>query len=175
MRPLTLLFLVLFIGACGASASGTPSAASATASASAVPAVTTIGDCPVTKPGNATPPPLPAGRTDDNAQFARTGIPLFVHFNDSLAVRLPMDGTLLVGPGGDGAKLGWLRLKDGPLVVSAQRLDVPGIVRVDMADNYGNSGLQVTGIRFGGAGCYSVTGSVGTGAPLTFVALVAVR
>ncbi len=100
---------------------------------------------------------------------------MFVHFNDSLAVRLPMDGTLLVGPGGDRVKLGWLRLKDGPLVVFAQRLDVPGIVRVDMADNYGNSGLQITGIRFPAAGCYSVTGSVAGGAPLTFVGLVAAR
>ena len=98
-----------------------------------------------------------------------------MHFNDSLAVHLPMNGTLLIGPGGDGVKLGWIRLKDGPLSVSAQRLDVPGTVRVDMADNYGTSGLQVTGIRFLAAGCYSVTGSVAGGAPLTFVARVAAR
>ena len=92
-----------------------------------------------------------------------------------LAVRLPQDGTLLIGPGGDGVKLGWIRLKDGPLTVSAQRLDVPGTVRVDMADNYGNSGLQISGIRFLAAGCYSVTGSVGGAAPLSFVARVVTR
>ncbi len=98
-----------------------------------------------------------------------------MHFNESLAVRLPMNGTLLVGPDGEGVKLGWIRLKDGPLAVSAQRLDVPGIVRVDMADNYGNSGLQITGIRFPAAGCYSVTGSVAGGTPLTFITRVAAR
>jgi len=86
-----------------------------------------------------------------------------------------MDGTFLVGPSDDGVKLGWIRLKDGPLAVSAQRLDEPGTVKVDMADNYGNSGLQVTGIRFHHSGCYSVTGSVAGAAPLTFVARVVIE
>lgn len=72
-------------------------------------------------------------------------------------------------------KLGWVRIKDGTLAVTAKRLDVPGIVRVDMADNYGNSGLQTSGIRFPGAGCYEVTGSVAGGPPLTFVTRVAPR
>ena len=164
-----LVLIGLVIAACGSSASGTPAAPSASSIA------TGVFDCSFTKPRNATPPPLPATRADQNEAFTTTGVPLFVHFNDSLAVRLPMNGTLLIGPGGDGVKLGWIRLKDGPLAVSAQRLDVPGPVRVDMADNYGNSGLQVTGIRFLAAGCYSVTGSVAGGAPLTFVARVAAR
>jgi hypothetical protein len=72
-------------------------------------------------------------------------------------------------------KLGWIRLKDGPLAVSAQRLDVAGSVGVDIADTYGNSGLQVSGIRFPAAGCSSVSGSVAGGAPLTFVTRVAAR
>ena len=105
----------------------------------------------------------------------RSGVPLFVHFNEALAVRLPTDGTLVIGPGDNGVKYGWLRLKDGPLAVSAQRLDAPGTVQVDLADNYGNSGLQVTGIRFRAPGCYSVTGSVGGRAPLTFITRVAER
>ena len=169
MRSAALVLIVLVTVACGSSASGTPAAASA----SSIP--TGVFDCPFTKPRNATPPPLPATRADQNEAFTATGIPLFVHFNESLAVRLPMNGTLLVGPDGEGVKLGWIRLKDGPLAVSAQRLDVPGTVRVDMADNYGNSGLQITGIRFPAAGCYSVTGSVAGGAPLTFVTRVAAR
>jgi len=114
-------------------------------------------------------------RPDGNDLFATSGTPLFVHFNDTLAVRLPTDGTLLVGPDGEGVKLGWIRLKDGPLAVSAQRLDVVGIVRVDIADTYGNSGLQISGIRFPAAGCYSVSGAVAGGAPLTFVTRVAAR
>ena len=159
MRPLGFVLLLLITSACAPSASSTP----------------TPFDCAFTKPRNVTPPPLPASRDDGNDFFARSGVALFVHFNETLAVRLPDDGTLLVGPGGDGVKLGWIRLKDGPLTVSAKRLDVPGIVRVDMADNYGNSGLQITGIRFPGAGCYSVTGAVAGGAPLTFVTRVAAR
>ena len=169
MRYPPVSLVVLLIAACGSSASGAPAAPTASSIA------TGAADCAFTKPQNATPPPLPATRADQNEAFTATGVPLFVHFNDSLAVRLPMNGTLLIGPGGDGVKLGWIRLKDGPLAVSAQRLDVPGAVRVDIADNYGTSGLQVTGIRFLAAGCYSVTGSVAGGAPLTFVARVAAR
>jgi len=118
---------------------------------------------------------LPAGRPDQNEAFTTAGVPLFVHFNESLAVRLPTDGTLRAGPGDDGVKLGWIRLKDGALTVSAQRLDASGTPRVDMADNYGNSGLQVTGIRFRQSGCYSVTGNVAGQAPLKFVTRVEVR
>jgi hypothetical protein len=169
MRSLAFALVILVASACGSSAGGTPTA----------PSVSPIAaggfDCSFTKPRNATPPPLPVTRDDGNDSFVRTGVPLFVHFNDTLAVRLPQDGTLLVGPGGDGVKLGWIRLKDGLLTVSANRLDVPGTVRVDMADNYGNSGLQISGIRFLAAGCYSVTGSVAGAAPLTFVTRVATR
>ena len=173
MRSLSIVLVVLLMAACGASASGTPTAASSSPTTAS--AASAVSGCPLTKPGNATPPPLSARRPDQNEQFTGAGIPLFVHFNETLAVRLPTDGTFLVGPGDDGVKLGWIRLKDGPLTVSAQRLDVPGTVRVDMADNDGNSGLQVTGIRFHATGCYSVTGSVAGGAPLTFVTRVAVR
>jgi hypothetical protein len=169
MRSPALVLVVLVMAACASSASGTPTAASAG------PSATGALDCSFTKPANATPPPLPATRADQNEAFTAAGRPLFVHFNESLAVRLPVDGTFLVGPGDDGVKLGWIRLKDGPLTVSAKRLDVPGVVQVDMADNYGNSGLQVTGIRFRAAGCYSVTGSVAGGAPLTFVTRVIAR
>ena len=56
-----------------------------------------------------------------------------------------------------------------------QRLDAPGTVEVDLADNYGTSGLQVTGIRFHFTGCYSVTGSVAGAAPLTFVTRVVLQ
>ena len=132
-------------------------------------------DCSFTKPGNVTPPPLPVTRSDQNGAFTRTGVPLFVHFNETLAVRLPMDGTLLVGPSDDGVKLGWIRLTPGALAVSAQRLDAAGTVKVDLADNYGTSGLQVTGIRFHFTGCYSVTGSIAGAAPLTFVTRVVIQ
>jgi hypothetical protein len=169
MRSLAVVLLIVVTAACGRAASGTPTAASAS------PTAALAQDCSFTKPRNATPPPLPAARTDQNETFTRTGVPLFVHFNDTLAVRLPMDGTFLVGPSDDGVKLGWIRLKDGPLAVSAQRLDEPGTVKVDMADNYGNSGLQVTGIRFHHSGCYSVTDSVAGAAPLTFVARVVIE
>src|SRR5437868_5804183 len=169
MRPLAVALVIVVMAACSPSASGTPTALSAS------PAATGGTDCSFTKPRNATPPPLPVTRTDGNALYARTGVPLFVHFNETLAVRLPQDGTFLVGPGDNGVKLGWIRLKDGPLAVSAQRLDAPGTVEVDLADNYGTSGLQVTGIRFHFTGCYSVTGSVAGAAPLTFVTRVVLQ
>ena len=169
MRSLAVVLVLFVTAVCGPSASGTPTAASAS------PAHSAATDCSFTKPANATPPPLPATRADQNETFTRTGVPLFVHFNDTLAVRLPMDGTLLVGPSDDGVKLGWIRLKDGPLAVTAQRLDAAGTVHVDLADNYGNSGLQVTGIRFHFTGCYSVTGSVAGVAPLTFVTRVVIQ
>jgi hypothetical protein len=171
MRSLAVVVAILISAACGPSASGTPTAPSASPTAVAVAAA----DCSFTKPGNVTPPPLPVTRSDQNETFTRTGVPMFVHFNDSLAVRLPMDGTLLVGPSDDGVKLGWIRLKPGALAVSAQRLDAPGTVKVDLADNYGNSGLQITGIRFHFTGCYSVTGSVAGAAPLTFVTRVVIQ
>ena len=166
-----LVLAVLVITACGASASGAPTAPSAVAIASPSGAF----DCNWTKPRNVTPPPLPLTRPDQNESVTQNGTPLFVHFNETLAVRLPLDGTMLIGRANDGVKLGWIRLKDGALVVTARRLDVPGPVQVDMADNYGTSGLQVTGIRFPVAGCYEVTGSVAGGPRLTFVTRVAAR
>ena len=169
MRSLAVVLTILVTAACGPSASGTPTAPSA--SAAAAPAQ----DCSFTKPGTATPPALSVVRADHNDEFTTAGVPLFVHFNDSLAIRLPADGRLLVGPADDGVKLGWIPLKDGPLAVSAQRLDAPGTVKVDLADNYGNSGLQVTGIRFHFTGCYSVTGTVAGAAPLTFVTRVVIQ
>lgn len=169
MRAFAFVMVVVVMAACGSAAIGTPTPTAATASPP------TSGDCSWTKPRNATPPPLPVTRTDQNEAFTRSGVPLFMHFNDSLAVRLPTDGTFVIGPGEDGVKLGWIRLKDGPLTASAQRLDVPETVRVDIADNYGPSGLQITGVRFRAAGCYSVTASVAGGTPLTFVARVALR
>lgn len=172
MRSFCALGLaVLVITACGAPASGAPTAPSAVA----VAAPSGAFDCSWTKPRNVTPPPLPVARSDQNESVVQNGTPLFVHFNETLAVRLPLDGTMLIGRGGDGVKLGWIRLKDGALTVTARRLDVPGAVQVDMADNYGNSGLQVTGIRFLAAGCYEVTGSVAGGSPLTFVTRAAAR
>src|SRR5438552_8899246 len=131
MRSLALGLVFSVIVACGSSASGTPTAPSA----SPIPA--RGFDCSFTKPRNVSPPVLPVTRADNNGSFVRAGVPLFVHYNETLAVRLPQDGTMLIGPGGDGEKLGWIRLTNGPLAVSAQRLDAPGTVRVDMADNYG--------------------------------------
>jgi len=157
MRSLWILALAVFVTACGTSASGGPTV-----------------DCSWTRPASATPPPLPA-RGDQNESVTQNGTPLFVHFNVTLAVRLPADGAMLIGRDGDGVKLGWIRLQEGALVVTARRLDVPGTVRVDMADNYGTSGLQVTGIRFQGPGCYEVTGSVAGSPPLTFVTRAVVR
>ncbi|MEP7003698.1 MAG: hypothetical protein ABI888_04085 [Chloroflexota bacterium] len=160
----------MLIVSCGSSASGTPAAPLASASGPSG-----AFDCAFTKPRNATPPPLPPTRNDQNESVTRTGTPLFVHFNDTLAVRLPLDGTMLIGPDRDGVKLGWIRIKNGALAVTAKRLDVPERVEVDLADNYGDSGLQVTGIRFRAPGCYEVTGSVAGGPPLTFVTRVSSR
>ena len=171
MRSLVGLVCAVLVIGCGSAASGGPAAPTVVVTASASRGV----ECSWTKPRNAAPPPLPDTRDDGNALFVTRGTALFVHWNETLALRLPADGTLLVGPGGDGVKLGWIRLKAGALAVTAKRLDLPGPVRVDLADNYGNSGLQITGIRFPGAGCYEVTGSVAGGPPLTFVTRIAQR
>ena len=163
MRIPSLLFVVL-LTACGATARGAPSA---TASA------TGAFDCAGTKPPNPAPPSLAVGRPDQNEAFT-TG-PLFVHRNDSLAVRLPVDGRMFIDAGRDGVKLGWVRLKTGALSSTSRRLDQPGTVEVDLADNYGESGLQVTGIRFRAPGCYEVTARVANGPPLTFITRVELR
>lgn len=166
MRLLGPLFAVLIIAGCGSPAVLVPAASGNTVGAF---------DCNVTKPRAVAPPTLPATRADQNEAFVATGTPLFVHSNDALAVRLPLDGRFQISGGDDGVKLGWIRLKDGALTATAKRLDVPGPVRVDLADNYGLSGLQVTGIRFREPGCYEVTGAVAGNAPLTFVARVVRR
>ena len=77
MRALVGLVLAVFVIACGSGASGAPAAF----------------DCSWTKPRNVTPPPLPVTLSDQNESVTRNGTPLLVHFNETLAVRLPMDGT----------------------------------------------------------------------------------
>ena len=98
----------------------------------------------------------------------------FEYRNGSLGVLLPNDGRLKLDTTGadGGAKFGWFRFVTGDLSVTALRLDGPAAFRADIANGYGSSGLQITGLRFSTPGCWEVRGRIGGGDPLTFVVRV---
>ncbi|GAA3799926.1 hypothetical protein GCM10022226_19280 [Sphaerisporangium flaviroseum] len=65
-------------------------------------------------------------------------------------------------PEGYGMKIGWWRLAEGRLKLSATRIDEDkGSATVDVPSGYAPTGLQPTGVLFSQAGCWRVTGSLG--------------
>ncbi len=133
--------------------------------------------CPVSLPRRSTP--------SADAGFTATA---FNYGNASLRVSLWPKGKLVAGPLPDGAiwasiepdgsivaKLGWWRGVAGKLVIGGRRLDASAPpLRAHVPDGYGATGFQATGITFSTAGCWKVTGRVGS-ASLAFVVLVVKR
>ncbi|MET7328197.1 hypothetical protein [Nonomuraea sp. NPDC005650] len=129
------------------------------------------GDCPVTLPGaaptssNGTPGPF----------FGRESS----YGNGSLWVGglapggvIEADAALVQPDGSISMKYGWWRGVAGKLEISGRRLDGPaGPLRSEVPDGYGETGFQATGVDFPVAGCWEVTGRVGS-AGLSFITLV---
>ncbi len=77
--------------------------------------------------------------------------------------------------GSVGMKFGWWRRVTGDLTITGRRLDAPAPpARSHVPSGYGASGFQSSGVSFPTAGCWEVTGKVGT-TTLTFVTRVVKR
>jgi len=104
-----------------------------------------------------------------------------LHGNALISTGLWPDGTVVFKPGGpgfvtaDGAlgmKWGWRRGVRGQLRIEGRRLDESAPpLRADIPAGYGDFGFQSSALIFPTAGCWEVTGRVGT-ASLTFVTFV---
>ncbi len=161
--------LLLFIGACGASAGGEDPLRS-----TVTPTPPPLGGpCPVT-----TPPPLPLAAPPDVNFLPDTTT--FGYGNATLYVVLPRDATLRPDPYPGtterGVKFGWWRLGAGELVIATRRLDAstPPLA-ASIPRGYGTSGFQVSGLRFAAPDCWEVSAAVGGQAPLAFVVRVESR
>ncbi|MBO3750098.1 hypothetical protein J5X84_28790 [Streptosporangiaceae bacterium NEAU-GS5] len=87
-------------------------------------------------------------------------------------------GVIKAGPefiredGSIGMKFGWWRGVPGQLRITGRRIDgTAAPLRADIPTGYGDRGFQATGVYFPAAGCWQITGSVGS-ARLTFVTYV---
>ena len=63
--------------------------------------------------------------------------------------------------GGFGIKIGWWRLADGKIQLTADHLDGDGRAAGDVPAGYGASGFQATGVLFDQPGCWLVRGEMG--------------
>jgi hypothetical protein len=106
------------------------------------------------------------------------------HWNGHLFVGgLWPNGNVVVRPNGPGSiepdgslsmKFGWYRGEGlhGKLTIQGRRLDASAPpLRASIADGYGDTGFQATGITFPTEGCWQVTGEVAD-TRVTFVARV---
>jgi hypothetical protein len=123
---------------------------------------------------------VPTARTDGS--FGPSG---FNYGTQKLRVDLWKAGTLRAGILPDGgamaivnddgsiyAKQGWWRGVRGKLRVTGRRLDgFARPLRVDVPDGYGPKGFNPAGLTFPTAGCWKVTGKVGS-AQLSYVVKV---
>lgn len=160
------------VAACGghrSNVAGARHAGSGTAVSARGPAG--AGSCPVTIPRRWAPPDgvsfralFGAGYSDGNGKLWVGG--LWPH------------GVIVAGPGlvsrdgSVGVKLGWFRNTPGRLRITGRRVDgqAPPL-RAYVPPGYGGRGFQASGVIFSTAGCWQVTGKVGT-ATLTFVTFV---
>lgn len=120
--------------------------------------------CPVTIPNGNPPPGQPPVAT--------------FHGNGALWVALHQDGRIPVAPdnidrsGRLGIKLPWWRGVPGQLSIATRRLDgASPPASTSIPGGYGETGFQATGVVFPEAGCWEITGRVGS-TSLTFVAII---
>ena len=117
--------------------------------------------CPITRANRSEPPGSTFG-----SEFHGNG-PIWVGLwpSNVVAGEAAADGSV-------DAKFGWWRGVAGELTITGRRLDgAAPPLRPNVPDGYRSSGFQATGITFPAAGCWEVTGRVGS-ATLTFVTLV---
>lgn len=129
---------------------------------------------------------LPNGQRASDAGLGTGGN----HGNGELFVGIPGGGLFPYGPRedhysgvmllrgfleGDGSVVGrdaWWREVPGALEVEGRRLDAEAPpLEATVPDGYGETGLQMVGLRFPTPGCWEITGRVGD-ASLTYVTLV---
>jgi len=166
--------IVLLASACATA--GTPSEREGSGRAATSPVASIItGPCPVTTPPPVALAPPPAAVTGPNAglAFRADGLANFLYGNDALVVVLPRDGALHPDDPSrglpSGVKFGWDRIVPGDLAIATRRLDgVTAPQSASVPGGYGDSGFQVSGLRFASPGCWQVSGTVG-GTSLTFV------
>jgi hypothetical protein len=125
-------------------------------------------NCPVTEPRPFVPP---TGVSADALFGADSS-----HGNGKLWVGgLGDHGVIAVAPDPDGSlsmKFGWYRVTAGRLTITGRRLDAPAPpARSNVPDGYGDTGFQSTAVIFPTAGCWEITGTVGS-TTLTFVTFV---
>lgn len=172
MRAL-LLTAVVLISACATVGTSGSREGSGQAATGPVTSIIT-GPCPVTTPPPvALTPPPPAGTGPNPNLVFTAGRAGFLYGNDALITFLPDDGTIHPSdpsrglPGG--VKLAWWRIAHGDLVIATRRLDaVTAPQSADVPGGYGDTGFQVSSLKFPSPGCWQVTGTI-NGKTLTFV------
>jgi len=143
--------------------SATPGSTSATELAQPWITAQPPAHCPVTR---STPDVRPSPPVNPDALVPSARPVPYVrdwYGNDALWVGLPPTGVLPAYPDPHGlaTKFPWWRALPGRLTIQAQRLDGPtGAFTADVPDGYGDLGFQVSGLSWGAAGCWRVTGTV---------------
>jgi hypothetical protein len=125
--------------------------------------------CPVTQPSDGPPDVSPSQFFGWSSAYG----------NGKLWVGgLWPDGVIAAAPefvDSDGAvdmKFGWWRGVSGDLKITGRRLDASAPpARGVVPEGYGETGFQASGVIFPTAGCWEITGQVGT-TTLTFVTFV---
>jgi hypothetical protein len=136
------------------------------------------GPCPSTTPPPVVLPPPPTAGTGPNPSLQfRADANTFLYGNEALVVLLPKDGILRASDPSqglsDGVKFPWWRIAHGDLTITTRRLDATSApLAADIPSGYGDTGFQVSGLKFPATGCWEVAGMVG-GKTLTFVVNVA--
>lgn len=118
--------------------------------------------CPVTLPGSAGEPPFEKGALFGSGSS---------YGNNIVWVGGLGDGGVVQAEAG-GNKFGWYRIAEGTLTITGRRLDgqAPPL-ESHVPEGYGTVGFQSSGLTFPAAGCWEITGHVGTGS-MTFVTYV---
>ena len=155
-----LVGTVLLLAGCSGSGH-VRTAASPTTSPSPAPAVS-MAACPVTKPSHSRPPRVAVlnwGQVLTTAKHGWVG-------SGGLWVELPPRGVLEteLRDGFLEAKFAWFRATPGQVVVIGQPMDstrAPFKADVGTVPEYGPTGFTASGLSFGRAGCWRVTGTLG--------------
>ena len=125
--------------------------------------------CPVTIPNGATRP----GGKQSAYSHGNGGTIWTGTWPDGKVIFSRSDPGAISYAGVMSTKWGWWRGIPGELRIEGRRLDGAGILEARIPDGYGETGFQVSALIFSSAGCWEVTGRVGSES-LTFVTEVVI-